>query len=331
MKSELLTILRCPECRTRFGLFPAASDHREVRRGTIVCKGLEPHSYEIVDGIVRLETGFNHDAVRREIDYENSTYSGSERLTDPRIIAQFPDTLSDLWPHTCHFGSDFQVLIDRLELAPDAWVLDIGTGPCWSSRLLAQRGARVIALDVNEADYYGLKTSDILFEAHGVYFERILESMTRLPFKDSSVHAITFNASFHHTPDLEETLKECARVIRPDGVVAMVNEEFVSFRHRMFPSGQSSDTGSHHCIPYVEFEKASRSNGFSSSYFVADHVRKRLEGKLAPALGGLLVRALETFPSTLKQLNSALILLRKTSPSTRPTQGVKVLAETASS
>jgi SAM-dependent methyltransferase len=225
-------------------------------------------------------------------------------LTDAKLIAQFPETLAELWPHTCHFGPDFKVLIEHLDLKPDAWILDIGTGPCWSSRLLAQRGGNVVALDVNEANFYGLKTSDILFDAHNVYFDRILESMNNLPFRDESVDCVTFNASFHHTPDHYQTLSECRRVLKPGGQVAMVNEEFESLRHKLFPPGEPSDTGSHHSIPYSDFENAVKLHGFEIQYFVADHVRKKLPIPGAVAL-------LETFPALLKQLNSALIILRK--------------------
>jgi SAM-dependent methyltransferase len=310
MKQNILEILRCPRCFSQLTLSAFAKDEREVRQGRLTCE--KQHAYDIEDGIIRFATGFDHEAVQRELDYENSTYKGSDRLRDEKLIAQFPETLAELWPHTCHFGPDFKVLIDHLNPKPGQWVLDIGTGPCWSSRLLAQRGANVIALDVNEANYYGLKTSDILFAHHGVYFERILESMNNLPFQNESLDFITFNASFHHTPDHEQTLCECQRVLKPNGIIAMVNEEFVSLRHRIFPPGEASDTGSHHAIAYSDFENAVKRNGFWAEYFVAEHVRQKLNAKFSRTLSNLGIVSLEIFPALLKQLNSALVLLRKT-------------------
>lgn len=311
MKLKILDVLQCPRCAGPLNATSFVENDKEIRSGQLSCAKNKDHLYEIQDGIIRFATGFDHDAVKRELEYENSTYNGSDRLRDEKLIAQFPETLSELWPHTCHFGPDFKVLIDHLELKPGAWVLDVGTGPCWSSRLLAQRGANVIALDVNEANFYGLKTSDILFEHHGVYFERILESMTNLPFQNESLDAITFNASFHHTPDHDQTLRECRRALKPGGLIAMVNEEFVSLRHRLFPAGQASDTGSHHAIAYADFEKSVRENGFQLEYFVAEHVRQKLKSKLPNALSDFSVALTEQFPSLLKQLNSALVLLRK--------------------
>ncbi|MDB6052785.1 MAG: type 11 methyltransferase [Verrucomicrobiales bacterium] len=311
MKTKLLEVLRCPRCSETMKTISREESGGEIRTGTVVCNGPSQHTFDIVDGIVRMATGFDHDAVKRELEYENTTYTGSDRLRDPKLIGNFPETLAELWPHTCNFGPDFKVLIDHLKLKAGDWVLDVGTGPCWSSRMLAQTGANVIALDVNEADFYGLKTSDILFEMHNVYFERILESMTNLPFKDDSLDYITFNASFHHTPDMEQTLTQCYRVLKPGGMIAMVNEEFASLRQKVFVAESATDTGSHHTIPYAEFEKSVENHGYQISYFVAAHVQEKLAAKLGKGMSSLIVNTMEKFPITLKQLNSALILLQK--------------------
>ncbi|MDB6028116.1 MAG: type 11 methyltransferase [Verrucomicrobiales bacterium] len=318
MKAPILEILQCPRCAGALSLTEFEVTRGEVRTGTLTCSANKEHGYQITDGIMFFASGFDHEAVKKEIAYENSTYHGSDSLTDAKIIAQFPDTLPDLWPHTCNFGPDFRTLIDKLNVKPGGWVLDVGTGPCWSTRILAERGYRAIALDVNDANFYGLRTADILFEAHNIYFERILESMTNLPFANETLDAITFNASFHHTPDMEKTLVECFRVLKPGGQIAMVNEEFVSLRQRLFKNETVSDTGSHHAIGYADFEDAVERNGFRIQYYVADHVRKKLEEKLSPSIGGLVVKTFELLPISLKQLNSALIFLTKPGTQSAP-------------
>lgn len=326
MKAELLQQLRCPKCGAPFRATTLAEDAREIRAAHLFCAG-DRHFFEVRDGIVRLGAGFQHELVQKEIDYENSTYHGDPRLTDPAIVAQFPETLPDLWPHTAHFGPDFAALIDKLDLRPGMWVLDIGTGPCWSCRLLAQKGANVIALDVNDAKFYGLGNADLLFETHDVHFERILESMTHLPLADNCIDRITFNASLHHTPDLKRSLAECARVLKPGGVVAMVNEEFASLRHRLTPAGDCHDTGSHHEIPYRDFERAARAADFKIKYYVAEHVRAKLGRKLPSALARVAVKILEACPPLLRQLNSALILLTKSGAQAVPFGAAATLAK----
>ncbi len=84
----------------------------------------------------------------------------------------------------------------------------------------------------------------------------------------------------------------------------MVNEEFASLRHRIFAKAERPDGGSHHSIPYSDFEKSVQQNGFGHQYFVADHLRQKLSLPGAVAL-------LETFPALLKQMKSALIILNK--------------------
>jgi ubiquinone/menaquinone biosynthesis C-methylase UbiE/uncharacterized protein YbaR (Trm112 family) len=313
MKEEVLEILQCPRCRGRLRVEAVEERTGEIRRGSLVCSGIEPHRYAIVDGIMRFTTGFDHQAVQRELAYENSTYTGNDKLTDASVIGQFPDSLGVLWPHTVHFGPDFRQLIDQLpNITPRSWILDVGTAACWSSRLLAERGGRVIALDVTEADYYGLKAADIQFRAHGVYFERVLESMTHLPLCNESLDYITFNASFHHTPDLRRTLQECYRTLKPGGIAAMVNEEFASIRHQYLSAKKAAtDTGSHHEVSYREFESQAKESGFAVKYLLTQHVKERLRQRLGPSLGDGTARMFDQFPALLKQLNSALVVLTK--------------------
>jgi SAM-dependent methyltransferase len=147
--------------------------------------------------------------------------------------------------------------------------------------------------------------------------------MTHLPFADETIDRITFNASFHHTPDQPRTLEECFRVLKPDGILAMVNEEFGSLRQKLFPGGEVTDGGSHHTIAYRDFQRQARGAGFGVEYFLADHVRQKLKHKLSESVGGLVANTLEAVPSALKQLNSALIVL------TKPARQIDVAEATA--
>jgi len=315
MKRDLLEVLHCPRCRCGFRLEVLEESPLEIVTGVLECSGPRPHRYEIRRGVVRIAEGFDHASVKKELEYLDGTYDGDPRLTDAGIIGGFPESLPLLWPRTANFGRDFSTLLDLLPpISPSTWILDVGTAACWTSRLISQRGGRVIALDVSESDHYGLNAAAIQFKAHGVYFERILESMTNLPLRDESLDCITFNASFHHTPDLDRTLAECHRTLKPGGAIGMVNESMVSLKHRFAPH-QHSDTGSHHDVAYRDFEAAATRAGFSVRYALAQHVRDRLQAALAVPLGGLFAAAFERFPLLLKQLNSAVVLLRKPGPS----------------
>jgi len=275
----------------------------------LVCQADPAHSFPVQEGIVHLGTGLEDPLVRREIEYEDASYRGDPRLTDRSIIRGFPETLPQLWPHTCHFGPDFRAIVEKLEFGPDSWVLDVGTASCWTSRILAQKGARVVALDVNAKPYYGLRAAEIQFKAHGVYFERVLESMTCLPFRDSTLDSIIFNASFHHTPDVRRTLEECHRVLKTGKSAIMLNEEFVALRHRLLPKPPaSSEEGAHHAVPYRELRREARRAGFRVQCLLSGHIRRALESR---PLGRLLARSAERLPGVVPQLNSAVIVLTR--------------------
>jgi len=311
MKPEILDVLRCPLCSSRMTLTVEHQAKGEVQEGTLTCVEAG-HDIEVRDGIIRTLSEMDHLDVQRELEYENATYHGDSRLTDGSMIGRFPDSLEEIWPHTRFFGPDFRDLMSGLVFTPETWTLDIGTASCWSSRLLAQEGGRVVALDINDSEFFGLRAAEIQFAAHGVYFERVLQSMTDLPFENSCFDYVTFNASFHHTPDMFNTISQCHRVLRPGGIAAMVNEEFTSVRHRFTAdAGDDKAEGSHHDIQYRRFERTCREVGFEVSYRLAGHVTDRLEkaiGRTATRLAG---RVMESNPFLIKQLNSALVYLRK--------------------
>jgi len=310
MRKKILNVIACPRCRSELDVEIQERDHREIRTGVLRCNEGR-HCYAVENGIVHLATGFDHEAVQKEIAYENSSYQGDRRLKDVSIVSRFPETLPELWPHVSNFGPDFRGLVDHLDIAPDSWVLDVGTAACWTSRLLAERGANVIALDVNAAEWYGLRAADILFATYPVYFERVLESMTHLPFRDASIDYITFNASLHHTPDLSRTLQECRRVLKPTGIVAMVNEELVSVRHRyFFRSRNHTDLGSHHEILCSELKRAARAAAFAATYHLTRHLKEALQFRLGIKAAQTFANCFECFPWLVNQMNSVLVVLR---------------------
>ena len=91
--------------------------------------------------------------------------------------------------------------------------LDLGCGEGYNTRLLAGRGARVVALDVAE-----------LFIAAAVGEDRhriryLIGDGAVLPFRASAFDAVTAFMSLMDVADPELTLCEIARVLRPGGFV----------------------------------------------------------------------------------------------------------------
>jgi len=91
--------------------------------------------------------------------------------------------------------------------------LDLGCGEGHNTRLLAGRGARVVALDVAELFIAAAVGED----RHGIRY--LVGDGAVLPFRASAFDAVTAFMSLMDVADPERTLREVARVLRPGGFV----------------------------------------------------------------------------------------------------------------
>jgi len=92
--------------------------------------------------------------------------------------------------------------------------LDLGCGEGHNTRLLAGRGARVVALDVAELFIAAAAAQE---ERQGIRY--LIGDGACLPFATSGFDAVTAFMSLMDVADPERTLLEVARVLRPGGFV----------------------------------------------------------------------------------------------------------------
>jgi SAM-dependent methyltransferase/uncharacterized protein YbaR (Trm112 family) len=256
MRESFLQMLRCPACRAErpFDLDARESDSREVRTGTLKCRSC---------GLVApVERGVAHllvdppEIVRREAD-------GLERFADlmrsdgwdRERVLRLPDEPSDYWGGQ-RKGIDH--LLETVDFEPGATLLDVGSNTCWASNIFAGRGLEVTALDISTAEMQGLHTADWWFEDRGVYFERVLSTMTS-PAVASDAYDYVFCAEvLHHNrkPELEQTLSELHRVLKPGGLLIVLSEPL------RFPTNLKRDHGDE----VAEFE------GNENVYFAHEYV-----------------------------------------------------------
>lgn len=91
--------------------------------------------------------------------------------------------------------------------------LDLGCGEGHNTQMLADRGARVVALDVAET-FLEAATA-----RHGPDLRFVLADGAQLPFREGGFDAVTAFMSLMDVADPERTLVEVARVLRPGGFV----------------------------------------------------------------------------------------------------------------
>lgn len=100
-------------------------------------------------------------------------------------------------------------------------VLDLGCGKGRFAGILAARGARVVGLDVSAA---------MLAGADGSSLHRVQGSARRLPFAPASFDAAVAVEVFEHLDPaaLDATLAEAARVLRPGGILVIVDKNVLA-------------------------------------------------------------------------------------------------------
>ena len=110
-----------------------------------------------------------------------------------------------------------------LDLAPDAWVLDVGCGPGADVRALAPSTGRVVGMDVDA------ELLAVAAQAAGASNVDLLRGdAARLPFADSSFDATRSERMLQHVREPSAVIGELARVTRGGGRVVLIDTDWTS-------------------------------------------------------------------------------------------------------
>jgi demethylmenaquinone methyltransferase/2-methoxy-6-polyprenyl-1,4-benzoquinol methylase len=129
----------------------------------------------------------------------------------------------DLMNRLMTFGLDKgwrRATVAALGLPEGALVLDLACGTGDLSRLGARRGYRMVGTDLSAGMLAANGASTPLVEADG----------SRLPFADGAFDGLVCGYALRNFTDLEGTLRECARVLRPGGRLAVLEVDAPSAR-----------------------------------------------------------------------------------------------------
>lgn len=141
-------------------------------------------------------------------------------VTSPPQVARelFAPIASDYerWARLLSMGQDprwRQAMVEGLELPPGSRVLDVAAGTGSITRLLQASHLDVVSVDQSEA----MLAMAMRGRATGV-----ISTAESLPFGDGSFDAVTFGYLLRYVDSVSGCLEELARVLRPGGVVGMV-------------------------------------------------------------------------------------------------------------
>jgi ArsR family transcriptional regulator len=119
-------------------------------------------------------------------------------------------------------GNSWKGLAEALlRLMPPLVVADLGTGEGRFALLLAQRAARVIAVD-NSAKMIEIGREQAFRNGiENVEFR--LGDLEQVPIEDSAVDLVFFSQSLHHALHPERAIEEAARILRPAGRIVVLD------------------------------------------------------------------------------------------------------------
>ena len=196
----------------------------EVRNGNIHCPNCKV-DFPVKDGILLLE--------QERLDLPHMT-EAEKRLEEEiglndEWLLSLPHPAIDFETSFEFKGGDkamnFEQIWTELKITGREKVLELGAGTCWVSNHFTASGCESVACDIELRKYYGLRSAEVYLyheNANKNYFERIQMGFGRLPFKDESFDIIFIQSAFQYAEDLNETLKQIYRVLKPGGRLAFV-------------------------------------------------------------------------------------------------------------
>ena len=143
----------------------------------------------------------------------------------PKLFAPLGPTY-DRYARLLSLGQDprwRRFLVSRLEVGPDARVLDVATGTgAVALELVRQHGCSVVGID-RSPEMLAVARSRVAARGLGAKIELHEGRAEALPFPDGSFDGLTVTYLLRYVDDPAATLSELARVVRPGGTMALLD------------------------------------------------------------------------------------------------------------
>jgi len=238
-------------------------DEREIREGTVVCS--ENHRHSIRHGIIDLLSEKN-ELIEKERNGLKSfaLKMRNEGFADADLLTLFERGSGPYWDAArLNLNQAVQASSPR---AGDS-LLEIGANNCWASGWFSAKGIDVTALDISDIELQGLRSADVFMNNQGTHFERVMSSMTSLPFVDGRFRYVFCSASLHHNKpeQLQSTLTEIYRVLQPEGMLIVINEPTRGIIDRRLSFGKEVEEyeGNENIYSMREYRGMMKRAGFS--------------------------------------------------------------------
>jgi SAM-dependent methyltransferase len=113
-----------------------------------------------------------------------------------------------------------EAVVERLQPGPGDDMLDLACGTGAVAELAAQRGARVVGVDLAPAL---IETAKERASQQGLEIDYRVGDAENLDFPDASFDKVSSTCGIMFTPDHEAVARQLARIVRPGGLIALAS------------------------------------------------------------------------------------------------------------
>jgi ubiquinone/menaquinone biosynthesis C-methylase UbiE len=156
--------------------------------------------------------------------------SSGAGTTSERSLPGYDDQLSGF--HEA-FGRELQAIVNELPLSSGMRVLDLACGDGFYTRRIAERlGSEgfITGVDIN-LSYLSEARVEASLQSGRARIDLVAASFDRLPFRDGSFDLVWCAQSLYTLPDPVVAIGHMARVLRPGGLVAVLENDTL---HQVF-------------------------------------------------------------------------------------------------
>lgn len=240
MRLNVLECLACSSCGGRLDLIEVSRRSlgtvEEIGEGTLVCAACSC-TFPIRGGIADMLHSPTQEAID-EIEGNREMVRTDRAACDDEWLLALPRSHTVQRPEMAVHDeeADLNALLSLAGPLP-CRVLDLGAGTCWTSQRWARAGHRTVAADISLEKYIGLESAATFIAHTGDFFERVRFDMNRRwPLGEGVFDIVAAMSTIHHASDLRFAFGEARRVLRPGGLLLLVE----TTRSLLVPEGRAA-------------------------------------------------------------------------------------------
>jgi ubiquinone/menaquinone biosynthesis C-methylase UbiE len=145
-------------------------------------------------------------------------------------------------------------IVEKLDIKPDHTITDLGAGNGYFAIPMAKRTKELVyAVDIEPKMLGVLKENGGKAQVENI--QNVESDLDRIQLNDHSLHKVMISFVMHEVPDIDKTISEIKRILKPGGTIMVIEWE---------PVQTASGPPFHITISSEEMVKILEENGFDA-------------------------------------------------------------------